>query len=138
MPNPLYTYIYIKYIRFGLAWFYGTSFIVGYLMSNIFLYIYIKYMISKHILKIIFLNEPEVISFRTVKWFHLFQSNIDNSIIYQLFVCTQFIVFKYCITNHSIKHQSFNTQLNDQTVLFQTIQFSIGTQFKCRKVLFDP
>ena len=32
-----------------------------------------------------------------------------------------------CITNNSIKHQPFiYTQLNDQTVLFQTIQFSIG------------
>ena len=29
-------YIYIKYIRFGLDWFYGISTIVGYLMSNPF------------------------------------------------------------------------------------------------------
>ena len=28
------------------------------------------------------------------------------------------------------------TQLNDQTVLFQTFQFSISTQFKCQTVLF--
>ena len=39
-------------------------------------------------------------------------------------------------TNSSIKHQSFvYTQLNDQTVLFQTIQFSIKSfvcaQFEC-------
>ena len=35
-----------------------------------------------------------------------------------------------CITNNSIKYQSFvYTQLNDQTVLFQPIQFSISTQF---------
>ena len=27
-------YIYIKYIRFGLVWFYGISTIVGYLMPN--------------------------------------------------------------------------------------------------------
>ena len=70
MPNPLYTYIlniydlvwygmilwhinhcrlsnaksslyiYIKYIWFGLVWFYGISTIVGYLMPNL-LYIYI-------------------------------------------------------------------------------------------------
>ena len=34
------------------------------------------------------------------------------------------------ITNNSIKHQTFvNTQLYDQTVLFQTIQFSIGHLF---------
>ena len=34
-----------------------------------------------------------------------------------------------CIKNNSIKHQSFfYTQLNDQTVLFLTIQFSICQQ----------
>ena len=32
---------------------------------------------------------------------------------------------------------NMNTQLNDQTVLFQTIQFSISTQLKCQTVLFD-
>ena len=32
-----------------------------------------------------------------------------------------------CITNNSIKHQSFvYTQLNNQTLLFQTIQFSLS------------
>ena len=41
------------------------------------------------------------------------------------------------------QHHSFAyTQLNDQTVLFLAIQFSIShffcTQFKCQKVLFDP
>ena len=35
-----------------------------------------------------------------------------------------------CIINNSIKHQSFvYTHLNDQTVLFQTIRFSIIIQF---------
>ena len=35
--------------------------------------------------------------------------------------------------NSSIKHQLFvYIQLNDQTVLFQTIQFSMSTQFKCQ------
>ena len=34
------------------------------------------------------------------------------------------------ITNNSIKHKSFmHIQLNVKTVLFQTIQFSISTQF---------
>ena len=32
--------VYIKYIRIGLIWFYGTSTILGYLMSNL-LYTYI-------------------------------------------------------------------------------------------------
>ena len=47
-----------------------------------------------------------------------------------------------CIPYNSIKYQSFvYTQLNDQTVLFQTIQFSIShlfAQFKYQTVLFDP
>ena len=44
-----------------------------------------------------------------------------------------------CITNNSIKHQSFvSVQLNDQTVLLQTIQFAISTRWKCQPVLFDP
>ena len=35
-----------------------------------------------------------------------------------------------CISNNSIKHQSFvYTQLNDQTILFQTIELSVSTQF---------
>ena len=46
------------------------------------------------------------------------------------------------ITINSIRHQSFvNTLLNDQTALFQAIQFSIThlfAQFKCQTVLFDP
>ena len=41
-----------------------------------------------------------------------------------------------CITNHSIKHQSFvYRQLNVKIVLFQTIQFRINPQFKCQTVL---
>ena len=41
MLNPVYKYIYIKYICFALAWFYCISTIVGYLMSNP-LYTYIS------------------------------------------------------------------------------------------------
>ena len=47
-----------------------------------------------------------------------------------------------CITNNSIKHEWFvYTQLNDKTVLFQTIQFNmlfVCTQLKCQTGLFDP
>ena len=32
-------------------------------------------MISKHILKIRFLNEPELIFLHTAKWFHLISNN---------------------------------------------------------------
>ena len=35
----------------------------------------IKYMISKHILSITFLNKPELIILLTVKWFHLISNN---------------------------------------------------------------
>ena len=40
-------------------------------------YIYIKYMISKHILFITFLNEPELF-FYTVKWFQIFLFTIKH------------------------------------------------------------
>ena len=50
-------------ILFNLVGFYGISTIVGYLIPNLFLYIYIKYMISKHILLKTFLNESEFIFF---------------------------------------------------------------------------
>ena len=60
-------------------------------------------MICEHILLIIFLNEPKLIILHTVKWFQV---------------------------NNSIKYQSFvYTQLNDQTVLFLTIQFGISHLF---------
>ena len=43
-----------------------------------------------------------------IKWFHLL----------------------LCITNNSIKHQSFiYLKIDVKTVIFQTIQFSISTQF---------
>ena len=36
-----------------------------------------------------------------------------------------------CITNNSINHHSFvYTQLNDQTVLFQTTEFSLSQQIQ--------
>ena len=38
---------------------------------------HINIMISKYILQITFLNEPELTFFHTVKWFHLFLSNTN-------------------------------------------------------------
>ena len=65
-------------------------------------------MIRKHILLVTFLNESKLILLLTVKWFQVF----------------------LCITNNSIKHQLYvYTQSNNQTVLFQTIQFSISYLF---------
>ena len=75
-------------------------------------------MIGKLTLLIKFLNEPELILLHSVERFQVL----------------------LCITNNSFKHQSFvYTQLNDQTILFQTIQFSmsfVGIYFKCQTVLF--
>ena len=70
---------------------------------------------------------------------HLFtHSSISNYSIWYINNVTYFQVL-LCITNKSIKnHTFFYTQLNDQRVLFQTIQFNISTQFKCQAVLFDP
>ena len=64
-------------------------------------------MIFKHIL-LTFLNKRKLILLHIVKWFQVL----------------------LCITNNSIKHQSFvYIQLNDQTVLFLTVQFSPGHLF---------
>ena len=38
-----------------------------------------------------------------VKWFLSFRSNTNNSIYYELFVCTQFNVFKYCYVSLTIQ-----------------------------------
>ena len=72
-------------------------------------------MISKHILWITFLNEPELILFfHTDKWFHLFLFNMNNFIYYYSFVCAQFNSFKYYYVSLTIIHLSFvYTQLND-------------------------
>ena len=108
-----FLYIYIKYIWFGLVGFYGISTIVGYLMPNT-LYTYI--------INIWFLN--------TFCRYPL----LNNQIV--LFQIIQFSIHKskvkwfqvlLCIPNNSIKHQSFVcTQLNEQTVLFQTIKFDMS------------
>ena len=74
----------------------------------LFIHIYYIYKICKHILLITLLNEPKLIYLHTVKWFQVL----------------------LCITNNSIKHQSFvYTQLIDQTVQFQTIKLSISHSF---------
>ena len=77
-------------------------------------------MICNYILLIMFLNEPKLILLHTVKCFLVLLS----------------------ITNNSNKHQSFvYTQLNDQTVLSQIIQYRLSylfAQFKCQTVLSDP
>ena len=67
----------------------------------------------------------------TGKWLQDLLFNTNYSIYYYPSICTvkSFQVLLY-ITNNSIKHNSFvYSQLNDQTVLFQTIQFSISHLF---------
>ena len=65
-------------------------------------------MICKHVLLITFLTEHKLILLHTVKWFQAL----------------------LCITNNSIKYQSFvYKQLSDETVLFLAIQFSISHLF---------
>ena len=85
----------VSKIGFDLVYFYGISTIEGYLIPNTF-YTYTLNMFSKHILKITSFNKPELIFWHIVKWLYLFQSNTNNSIYYELFVCTQFNPLKYC------------------------------------------
>ena len=91
-------------------------------------------MIYKHILEITFLNVLGFIFLHTVKWFHLFLSNMNNCVLFLFFyfVCTIVKWFQVLLsnTNNSIKHQSFvYTQLNAQTVLFQISQFNTSYLF---------
>ena len=65
-------------------------------------------------------------------------SSISNNSVKHVLKVKWFQVL-LCITNNSIKSQSsVNTQLNDQNVLFQIIQFSLNTQFKCQTVIDNP
>ena len=77
-------------------------------------------MIGKHILLITYLNEPEITSFHTLKWFQVLLSNKNNSVYYESFFCTQLNGSKYCYVSQTIQLNTSHsyTQLNDQTVLF--------------------
>ena len=63
----IWVYMYDINTLYSLVWFYGISTRLFNAKSS--LCIYIKYLISKHILLITFLNEPGLIVFHTVKWF---------------------------------------------------------------------
>ena len=88
-------------------------------------------MISKHILWITFLNEPELIfvtRLYSFTYFYLIQIILFS--INPLFVHSLLLSSIAMNKNNSIKHHSFvYTLLNDQTVLFTTIQFRISTKF---------
>ena len=53
-----------------------------------------------HILLMTFLNEPEVICLHTVKWFHVFLSNTNNSIYISHLITLK--LPKSSISNNSI------------------------------------
>ena len=70
-----------------------------------------------------------------MKWLHVLLSYINYSIEHYPFFFHTVKLFQalLCITNNSIKHQSFvNTQLKDQTILFLTILFIISHLFAHR------
>ena len=95
------------------------------------LYIYIKYIICKHILLITSFNVLELIFCTQLNSFKYFYQTQIILFAISSFVCTQLNVTNYCyLSNNSIKHWSFvYTQLNDQTVLFLTILLSISHLF---------
>ena len=90
------------------------------------------YKICKHVWLITFLNEAELIfSLYTNKWFYVFLSNSNNSMYNESFVYTHLNCSKYCYVSLTI-HSNFSylfTQLNNQIVVFQTIQYSINHLF---------
>ena len=111
----------ISIIMDYLVWFDGIWNILSYSMPNPF-YTYIR---NTYNLWTYFLH-------KTLKW--------ELSLFF-LHTVKSFQVLQ-CITNYSIKHQSFvYTQLKVKTVLFLTIQFSISHLFAHSlnmKLLFDP
>ena len=67
------------------------------------------------------------IHFHAVNWFLILLSNTNNLIKAHTVKWSQVMLW---ITNNSIRHQSFvYSQLNNQTVLYLTIQFSISHLF---------
>ena len=115
----LFIFIWFFYLQklaiflcFGLIWLYGISTIVDHPMPNQSLYT-VPFQTFQFTLSILFKCQKQF-------YFKLF-SLVKKVQWFQVFLC---------ITNNPIKHQSFiHTQLNIKTVLFQTIQFSINTQF---------
>ena len=69
-----------------------------------------------------------IICLHKMKWIQVLQFNTNYSIEYYPFICTQLKWFQIllCITNNSIKQSFVEPQLNDQIILFLTIQFSIS------------
>ena len=90
-------------------------------------------MICRYILLITFLTSLRFFLV-TVKWFQLLQFITIYSILHCSFVCTQLNDFNYCFVSLTIllNISHLLTQINYQTVLFQTTQFSIRHLFALR------
>ena len=124
--------IYIKYIWFGLVWFYGISAIGSYLMPNP-LYTYILniydlvWLVLWHINHCRLFNAKYIyikyIGFGLV-WFYGISTNVGHSMPNPFFT----------VSTHILNIRFINTfcrytQLDGQTVLFQTTQFSMNHLF---------
>ena len=68
----------------------------------------------------------------TVKEFQVLLINTSNYIHHHLFVCLQLNGFKHCYISLTVQLNISYTLLNDQTVLFITVQFSISHLFTRR------
>ena len=74
----------------------------------------------------------------TVKWFHFLLSNMNNSIYYKSFVCTQLNVFKQCHLTLAIQLSiSCLFTLSKMIKQFYFKQFSLA-YVHCQTVLFNP
>ena len=76
-------------------------------------------------------NSILIIRLHSVKWLQVLPFNTNYLIQHLPFVCTQLNGSNYCYVSLIIQlnNNHLFTQLNDQTVLFQTIQFSISHLF---------
>ena len=106
--------------------------------AKTFLYIYQIYDFWRHFLDNIFKRARAHFFLLTVKWFHLFLSmQIILFTINYLFAHSYVFQVLLLNTKNSIKHQSLAyTELNNQTVLFPTIQFSMSTKFNSSKYYY--
>ena len=95
-----------------MVWFYGISTVIGYLKANPFLYIW-------------------RVLFQTIQFSKRTQFKCQKQFYFKLFSLVNKVKWfqvLLCITNNSIKHQSFiYAELNAKTVLFQIIQFCISS-----------
>ena len=126
VPHTYYTTI--TFSDWGLVGFYGISTIFGYLMPNP-VFTYIKWFVNsfgRYIFKWAWAHSfvhSEMVSSISIqhKYFYL-------RLIICLHTIKWFQIFLY-ITNNSIIQTFVYTQLNDQTALFQTTQFSASHLF---------